>query len=76
MQLESILVQRRISGQLNIVQKQFVLQHLNRSKSLDFTAAVLKRLHDEIIRTIDKIEKKYKSKENFSLRLILDSLSV
>lgn len=73
-QLQSILIQRRVAGHMNTVHKQFVLQHLNRSGSLDFTAAVLKCLHSEIIRTIERVERRYK--ENFSLRLILDLLSV
>jgi ribosomal protein L28 len=75
MQLRSVLMQRRVAGQSNSAHKKFVLEHLARTKSLEFTANVLKTLHAETIGTVEKVEKVLRI-ENFSLRLLLSMLCV
>ncbi len=75
MQLRSVLVQRRVAGQSTTAHKTFILEHLARTKSLVFTAEVLKTLHAETVRKIERLEKGFQI-ENFPLRLLLSMLSV
>jgi hypothetical protein len=75
MQLRGTLIQRRVAGHSNTVHKHFILQHLANSKSLEFSALVMKSLHSEVISRIERLEKTFEA-ENFPLRLILDLLSV
>ena len=74
-QLQSILIQRRVAGKSALGHKILVLEHLQRTKSLEYTAEVLITLHDEIMRQIDGVEKTSRM-ANFPLRLLLDMLRV
>jgi geranylgeranyl pyrophosphate synthase len=75
LQLRSVLIERRVAGHSTTEHKKLVLENLARTKSLEFTAHVMKTLHAETMRTIDKVEKDF-GNENFSLRLALSMLSV
>ena len=73
MQLRGVLLQRRAAGQSTLSHKQFVLEQMKRTESLEAVASLLRKLHDEIGREIDHVEEAWGIK-NYSLRLLLDIL--
>lgn len=75
MQLRGVLVQRRWAGKSTPIHKQFVVETLKRTKSLEYTASILKTLHGEIKQEMERTETVWGEK-NFSLRLLLDMLQV
>lgn len=75
MQLRGVLLQRQQAGLSTPAHKQFVLETLKQTKSLEYTASILKSLLDGIEREIERMETAWGTK-NFSLRLLLDMLKV
>lgn len=70
-----MLRQRLAVGQSTHVHKQFVLEQMKRTRSLEVTASLLKTLYDEIRHEIDRVEEDWGTK-NFSLKLLLDMLKI
>ena len=68
-------MQRRIAGHATMAQKQFVLDHMKRTKSLEFTAGVIDILQKELGLAVQRIERRTKV-ENFAIRLVLDMLDI
>lgn len=75
MQLRGVLVQRRWAGKSTPMHKQFVLETMKRTNSLEYTATILKTLHGEIKQEMERVETAWDAK-NCSLRLLLDMLQV
>ena len=77
LQVRETLEQRRESstGGLNDSHKKLVLQHLKDSRSVEYTRTTLKRLEEQIDRSISNLEL-VTGWENWMLRLCLQRLSV
>lgn len=75
LQLLSILQERRAAGKLSFEQKKVVLEHMGRTKSLEYTKSCLDILHDEINRELQVVEKGFAA-ENYILKLLLEKLGV
>ena len=75
MQLQSMLIQRRVAGKSTTEQKQLMLVHIKQNKSLEYTMEVLEALHAELEREIDRLETAFGS-DNFELRMLLEVLKV
>ena len=75
MQLRGVLLQRQQAGRSTPAHKQFILETLNRTKSLEYTESILKILLEEIHQETERVETARGAK-NFSLRLLLDMLKV
>lgn len=75
MQLRGVLVQRRLAGQSTETHKHFVLETLKRTRSLEYTASILKDLHGELKLEMERVETAWGT-INYSLRLLLDTLQI
>lgn len=75
MQLRGVLLQRQKAGQSTTAHKEFILETLNQTKSLEYTESILKILLEEIHQETERVETAWGAK-NFSLRLLLDMLKV
>ena len=74
-QLLSILQERRAVGKLSLEQKQLVLDHMNRTKSLEYTKTCLDILFNEIKQEVRAVETAFGT-ENPILKLLLEKVRV
>ncbi|KAK4237715.1 isoprenoid synthase domain-containing protein [Achaetomium macrosporum] len=75
LQVREVLAHRRESGSLTDSHKKLVLQHLQASKSVEYTWETLKKLESQIDGSIARLER-LTGKENWCLRLCMHDLSV
>ena len=75
MSLRAFLTKRRSEGRLSHEAKREVLTIMKKTKSLEYTLAVLRELHNDLESEVGHLESKY-GEENFSLRLMLEMLKV
>jgi hypothetical protein len=73
MVLRNMLTQRRMAGKSTIEHKKLILEHMERTKSLEYTAVALKRLYEEIEREIGILEEASRI-VNPPIRLLLNML--
>jgi ophiobolin F synthase len=72
--LRSLLVKRRVEGKLSHEAKHEVLATMNKTESLEYTLGVLRDLHGELMKEVDKLESMLG--DNFKLRVMLELLGV
>ena len=75
MQLQGLLMHRRVSGKLGVEQKKFILKLMEKAKTFESTLSVLNALYDEIGREIGRLEVAF-GLENNPLRLLVAGLKV
>ncbi len=68
MQLRAFLMKRRSEEKLSQEAKRQVLAIMRKTKSLDYTLSVLRKLHGELRKEVGNLEAKF-GEENFSLQI-------
>ncbi|XP_014551440.1 hypothetical protein COCVIDRAFT_112915 [Bipolaris victoriae FI3] len=75
MQLQSLLMKRRIEGKLTKEAKREILDIMKKTQSLEYTLEVLRELHTKLDNEVGRLEKKF-GDDNFALRLMMEMLRV
>ena len=75
MQLQGLLMHRRVSGKLGVEQKKLILKLMEKARTFECTFSVLTALYDEIDREIGRLEVAF-GLENNPLRLLVAGLKV
>ena len=75
MLLRNMLTQRRVAGHLTLKHKELVLEQLKYTKSMEYTAEVLKKLCQEIEDEIRGLEEA-SGVENLLMRVLLNVLRI
>jgi hypothetical protein len=73
--LQSLLHQRLITGKMTFEMKKLALEHMEQTKSLEYTKEMLGLMYAQIQKEVDFLERQTGS-ENFLLRLLLKRLQV
>lgn len=73
-QLRALLVKRRVEGKLSFEAKQEVLATMGKTQSLEHTLDVMRELHGELIKEVDRLEDALG--DNLKLRVMLELLAV
>ncbi|CAH0032928.1 unnamed protein product [Clonostachys rhizophaga] len=74
-QINSLLVQRRVTGSLTYEQKCLILEHIRRSGALEATKTIMVSLAKELEGEVDRLGKIF-GEENLELKLIQEMLKV
>lgn len=75
MHLNALLMKRRVEGKLSIEMKREIFALMNKTKSLDRTLSLLRRLFGELEREVGILEESF-GRENPSLRVMLEMMKV
>jgi ophiobolin F synthase len=75
MRLRALLVKRRVEGKLNIETKRDVLAIMKKTKSLEYTLGVLRKLHEELHKEAGCLETMF-GVGNFGFSLMLEMLKL
>lgn len=75
MQLRSLLLKRRVEGKLSLEAKKEILATMKKTRSLEYSLVVLRKLHEELSRAVSGLDKHF-GQENLELRLMLELLKV
>ncbi|KAI0526192.1 geranylgeranyl pyrophosphate synthase [Xylaria bambusicola] len=75
MQLRALLVKRRFEGKLGPEAKREILTIMKKTKSLEYTLGVIRKLHSELDKEVVNLEKAFGG-ENFQLRLLMEMLKL
>lgn len=74
-QINSLLVQRRVTGSLTYEQKCLILEHVRGSGALEATKTIMDSLANELEGEVDRLGKIF-GEENLELKLIQEMLKV
>jgi ophiobolin F synthase len=72
--LRALLVKRRVEGKLSHEAKHEVLATMGKTQSLEYTLGVLRELHSELMKEVDRLESTLG--DNLKLRVMLELLGV
>lgn len=75
MALRSMLLQRRGANKAALGHKELIIEHLNQTESLEFTAAALRELQGQIVLEVLRIERA-SDIQNVGLKNLLEKLHV